>query len=189
MRRHRQSALVVGLTLLLPLALFFYACGVLWVQRAGYQQDIERLLPRIARLNGLIASEQALRESAGQVDSRVLDLDQPQTEPRAATAAARQQDVRKMLIAAGLEVRNSQLLPARELDGLDYLSVKLRVSGELAALDRALQEIVRHRPLMLVESIDVTPVRSSRRRSKPAQQAVTVNLQLLALRAGAVSAV
>ena len=42
---------------------------------------------------------------------------------------------------------------------------------------------------MLVESIDVTPVRSSRRRSKPAQQAVTVNLQLLALRAGAVSAV
>lgn len=184
-REHRQSAFYVGLTLAIPLLLLLYALLTLWGQRADFQGEIRRLEPRIARLSGLIESEEALRQSAGRVDSRVLDLVFPATEDRAAIAVALQQDVRRILTEAGLDIRNSQVMPTRELDGLDYLTVKLQVTGDLEALDSALEEFANYLPLMLVESLAITPVRESRRRRDSArQQLVSATMQLLALRVG-----
>ncbi len=183
-QRHPQSALYVGLTLAVPLLLLLYVVLTLWAQRGEYQRELERLEPRIARLSGLVQSEDALRQSSGRVDSRVLDLVFPATEERAAIAAALQQDVRAILSDAGLDIKNSQVLPAREVSGLDYLTVKLQVTGDLEALDSALEEFTNYSPLMLVESLAVTPVRQSRRQRKTGyEQVVTATLQLLALRA------
>lgn len=184
-KRHPQSTLYVGLTLAVPLLLLVYLVLTLWAQRGEYQRELERLEPRIARLSGLVQSEDALRQSSGRVDSRVLDLVFPATEDRAAIAAALQQDVRAILSDAGLDIKNSQVLPAREVSGLDYLTVKLQVTGDLEALDTALEEFSNYTPLMLVESLAVTPVRQSRRQRKSGyEQLVTATLQLLALRAG-----
>jgi hypothetical protein len=182
---HRQSAIYVGISLAIPLLLLLYVLATLWTQRGDYRDEIGRLEPRIARLSGLIQSEEALRQSAGRVDSRVLDLVFPATEDRATIAAALQQDVRRILTEAGLDIRNSQVLPTREVAGLDYLTVKLQVTGDLEALDAALEEFANYLPLMLVESLAVTPVRQSRRRRGQAeQQLVSASLQLLALRVG-----
>lgn len=181
---HRHSAIYVGMTLAVPMLIVLYLALTLWAQRVGYQREIERLEPRIARLAGLVESESALRQSALRVDSRVLDLVFPASEERAALAARLQQDLRRIFTEAGLQIKNSQVLPAREVLGLEHVTVKTQVSGELQAFDAALEEISNYSPLILVESMAVTPVRRSRRQRAAGLQELTANVQLLALRQG-----
>ena len=184
LQEHRHSAIYVGLTLAVPLFIVLYLASTLWGQRMDYQREIERIEPRIARLAGLVDSETALRQSAMRVESRVLDLVFPASEERAALAARLQQDLRRIFTEAGLQIKNSQVLPAREILGLEQVTVKTQVSGELDALDAALEEVSNYSPLVLVESLAVTPVRRSRRQRADGLQELTANIQLLAFRQG-----
>jgi general secretion pathway protein M len=184
LQEHRHSAIYVGLTLAVPLFIVLYLASTLWGQRMDYQREIERIEPRIARLAGLVDSETALRQSAMRVESRVLDLVFPASEERAALAARLQQDLRRIFTEAGLQIKNSQVLPAREILGLEQVTVKTQVSGELEALDAALEEVSNYSPLILVESLAVTPVRRSRRQRADGLQELTANIQLLAFRQG-----
>ena len=182
LRTHQRTAWICGLTLLLPALLFFDLLVSLWGLRQDVQAEIDRLQPRIARLQGLVDYEDQLREVAGKVGSRVLDLVYPAAEDRAEVAATLQKDVREILTEAGLSVTNSQVLQTRERGNFDYVGVKLTVSGDLVALDEALAGLARHLPLVLVEALDVYVKRRSRNKDEPEQQLITASIQLLSLR-------
>ena len=63
-KSHRRSAIICGLTLLVPLLVYLNLLFNVWGLRAGYAGDIERLVPRIARLQGLQQVEEQLNDSA-----------------------------------------------------------------------------------------------------------------------------
>ena len=151
--------------------------------RHDYQTSIENLEPRIARLQGLIDNEAALQVAAGEVDSRVMHLVYSDDLDQAAVTTDLQQDVRQMLIDAGLSVSNSQILPVREQEMFDYVAVKITATGGMSNLDAALRRITAHTPLILVESLEVYPRIKRRRGTSPSGQTVTVVMQLLSLRA------
>lgn len=183
---HQRTAWICGLTLLLPVLLYLNAMlGLLNVHReAG--AEIDRIEPRIARLQGLIDYEDQLREAAVVVDSQVIELVYPAAEDQATVSAELQTQVRDIFGKAGLSVSNSQVLPARAQGNFDYIGVKLTVNGSLPALDDALAGIAGYLPLVLVESLDVYPARAPRApRGKEVseQQMLTASLQLLSLRA------
>lgn len=189
LRAHQRTAWLCGMTLLLPALLYLYVVfGLLGVRHAS-QVAIDRLEPRVARLEGLIAHEDQLRDAAVAVDSQVLDLVYPASEERATVSATIQTNVRDVLSKAGLSVTNSQVLPVREQGNFDYIGVRLTVSGALPALDEALASIATYLPLMLVESLDIYPARVPRLRttsggSAPAEkQEITASIQVLSLRA------
>ncbi len=181
-QNYRRSAVIVGLTLVLPLFGLLYLVGDFLEMRQGYQHEIERLEPRIARLKGLSESEQRLAESAGRLHARLRDLAYPGSDDRAAVSATLQNNVREIVTAAGLSVTNSQVLPVKEEEGFDRIGLKLTVSGEVAALDAALMELTTYVPLLLVESIEIWPERQSRRNDTNPPQRLTASLQLLSLR-------
>lgn len=190
LRVHQRTALICGLTLLLPALLYLSGLFGLWGARNESQAEIDRLEPRIARLMGLTAYEEQLRAAAVAVDTQVLDLFYPATEDQTTVAAALQTSVRDIFTETGLSVSNSQVLPVRERGSFDYISVKLTVSGELAALDEALVGIADYLPLLLVESIDVFPARVPRVRARRGRQQaaadpqlITASIHLLSLRA------
>jgi general secretion pathway protein M len=178
---HRQSALWVGLSLALPLALLLYLATLLCLQWLDYGREIERLEPRIARLAGLIASEGKLLESSGVLESRMYALIYPASTSTASAAASLQNDVRELATVAGLTLNNSQVLPPRELETLQKLAVKLRLKGDLAAVDRLLEELAGFEPLILVESIVIAPARINRRRGEREGE-LSIDLQLMSLR-------
>jgi len=181
-RTNRRSAWIVGVTLLLPLLFFLNAVvGILSV-RHEYQSSIDNLEPRIARLRGLIEKEDQLQQVAVEVDRRIPGLVYTASQDRATVSANLQQEVRQLLVDAGLSVTNSQVLPVREQELFDYIAVKVTVSGTLANLDAALSSLGSYMPLVLVESLDIFPRRSSRRNKAATEQAVTATLQLLSLR-------
>jgi general secretion pathway protein M len=184
-RANARSAWIIGLTLLVPVV--FY-CNILFdlvSVRQAYQSDIERIAPRVARLQGLIEHEDSLRLAAERAERLMVDLVYPVTEDRAAVSARLQQDVRQMLVDSGLSVSNSQVLPVREQAMFDYIGLKVTVSGSIAAFDSGLAALSAHQPLLLVESIEVWPNRTSRhvKGDKQTPQFLSATLQLLALRA------
>ena len=184
LRLHQRTAVICGITLLVPLVLYLNLLFGLWGARVSAQTEIDRVEPRIARLQGLIDNEGQLREAAALVDSQVLTLVYPAVDDQATVAANLQTQVRDIFSKAGLSVTNSQVLPAREQGNFDYIGVKLTVTGGLPALDEALAAIGTYMPLVLVESLDIYPARSrSKRDSGNAGQVITANLQLLSLRA------
>lgn len=183
LKSNQRTAWIIGLTLVVPFALYLNALLGLLAARGQYQEEIDKLEPRVARLKGLREYEGPLRESADAVAKQVENLVYPATADRATVAADLQANVRRVLVEAGLSVSNSQVLPVREEDAFDHIGVKLTVSGSLASLDAALAAITGYLPLLLVESLEVWPARAKRRKNEVEQQTINASLQLLSLRA------
>jgi general secretion pathway protein M len=181
LQSHRRSAWICGLSLLVPV--LFYMNALLGLSGVGqaYQSDIDNLIPRIARLRGLVGHESQLRDASTRSGKGVAGLAYPAAGDAATVSTALQTSVRQILTEAGLTLSNSQVLPVREKDNFDYISIRLTVEGDLSGLDAALTGIARFRPLLLVESLNVSPVRSARNRA-PTQR-IKATLQLLSLRA------
>lgn len=180
---NRHAAVLVALTLALPLVVLLYVGADLFGMRSGYQREIDRLEPRIARLRGLVESEEQLGSYLDKVDDRLRDLVYPASEDNATVSAALQKNVRDIASDAGLTVSNSQVLRAEQEEGFERISLKLTLTGDIAALDRALLDLSTYVPLLLVESIEIWPDRQSRRQDEPPNQNLTATLELLSLRA------
>jgi general secretion pathway protein M len=181
LRSHRRSAWICGLTLCVPLFLYFNTLFGLLGLRYIYQSDIENLIPRIARLQGLIGHESQLSDASAQGGEEVAKLVYPASGDAATVSAGLQTSVRQILVDAGLTVSNSQVLPVREKENLDYISIRLTVEGDLPGLDAALAGIAEFRPLLLVESLEMKPVRAGSKNDE--SQLITATLQLLSFRA------
>jgi len=181
LRSHRRSAWICALTLLVPLLFYFNTLLALWGMFREYKSEIDNLIPRIARLEGLITYESQLRDSSTLAGEELAKLAYPASGDRATASAALQTNVRQILSDAGLTISNSQVLPAREKDNFDYIGIRLTVNGDLAGLDTALFGIARFRPLLLVESLEMRSIKSGRKDDN--SQIITATLQLLSLRA------
>ena len=181
-KTHRRSAILVGVSLLVPAYLFLLVLGKTLTVRAGYQDQIDSIEPRIARMQGLVEKEDALRDALSGVQNVMNDHIYPQSSDAAAVSASLQAEARRILGQSGMEVTNSQVLPVRKRDTFDYVSVKVVARGELEQLDQSLAELARFRPVIFIESFDAFPNRK-RRTADDEEQTLTVTMQLLSLRA------
>jgi general secretion pathway protein M len=183
MKNNRRFAGIVGLTLAVPLFFVLSILADFWGVRQDNQRQIDRLEPRLARLGGLLESEERLKKSSGKVGSQILQLVYPQSDDQATIAAALQTSVRDIISVAGLKVGNSRILPVKTEDGFERIGLSLTVSGEMDALDEVLADLAAYTPLLLVESIEIKPGRPARRGAESVGQAVIATMQLMTLRA------
>lgn len=181
LQANKRSAWIIGLTLLVPAVIYLNALFGLLAVREEYATGADRLLPRIARLQGLIASGEQIQDSAEKVGRVVANLVYPVTTDRDTVSATLQKDVRQILVESGLSVSNSQVLPIREEDNFDYISLKLTVTGDLADLDSALSALSGYTPVLMIESLDIW--RNRDRVKEQPTQTVSTTLQLFSLRA------
>lgn len=179
-KTHRRSAVICSLTALLPVLLYISLLVEAIALRSDYQSDIDRLQPRIARLEGLKTFEAELTVAAGSAQQVVDTLVYPVATDRGEVSALLQNEVWQVMANAGMTVSNSQALPLREGDKFDYIGLKLTVAGDIAALDESLAAIRQYAPLIIVESLDVWPNRQ--RSTEQPKQEVTASLKLVSLR-------
>ena len=181
LRSHPRIVLICGLTLLLPALLYVNTLLGVWGMHRDAQSDIDNLMPRIARQYGLIEHEDELRDASNLARRGVATLVYPASRDAASVSTTLQTSIRQIFSDAGLTVSNSQVLPVREKEHFNYINVNLTVQGDISGVDAALTDIAQFRPLLLVESLEMRPLRSGRSGAK--DQIVVVSLQLLALRA------
>jgi general secretion pathway protein M len=181
---NRKAAVLVGLTLALPLCLLLYISTDLLMLRKDYQEQIDRLEPRIARLKGLAKSEKKLQVVSKKVEASLGQLAYGVEEDSDSVATSLQKNVRTIISASGLSVANSQVLPVKQGDGFDQIRLKLTVKGDVPALDAALMQLTNYTPLLLVESVEIWPDRQPRRPqgAAPAVRQLTASLQLMSVR-------
>jgi len=182
---HRRSAVLIGITVLLPL--YFYLSilvGLVGVRSEGVA-DIERIEPRLGRLLGLLQSEQQLQESARKARQSIDGLVYGVADNAESVAANLQTSVRQILADSGLDVADSQVLPPTEQGAFEQVGLRLTVRGSLAGLDAALAEIAAFRPILLVETVSAAPLRTNNRRAAEDEggQSLNVTLQVFSLRA------
>lgn len=181
-KAHRRSAIICGITLLLPVLVYLKLMSGAFGLRADYAAEIDRLEPRVARLQGLMGFEDQLRASSVAARLQVGELVYPVSTDAATVSAGLQADVRQLMAQSGLSVSNSQVLPVVQEEKFDYIGVKLTVEGSVTALDQALAELASFSPMIIVDSLTVSPVRQGRKKTAQAPQHVTASIALLSLR-------
>jgi general secretion pathway protein M len=160
--RADRPTIVVGFTLGLVALLALYWILQFWFLRSGFVAEIESIQPRTARLLGIVESFDQLELASSGVGGVLRDLTYPAERDSATTAAAMQQDIRELMVDAGLSVSGSQILPVRKAAGFDRLSLDITAEGNIDELDDAFSSLDELRPLVFTESVTVKPIRVRR---------------------------
>ena len=110
--------------------------GVAWAVQTVYalhrsaEQQIETVEPRYARLLGLAADKDRLKEAAAVAARAVERHAYPATRDASQAGNDAQQRVRDVFSKAGLDVVSIQVLPARAHKQFDRIPISLRADGE-----------------------------------------------------------
>jgi general secretion pathway protein M len=183
-----RMTLSVGASVGCLVLLALYLVVVFWLLRQTYAHSIDNLTPRTARLQGLIDSEAQLADAAARVEDNLSELTWPGGRDTAMTAADLQQQVRDSIVAAGLTVSGSQILPAQAEHGFERLVLNITATGDIESLDEAIVSLRELRPVVLIETATVRPVRARRtsRRGGDAggkeERLLSINMRLVSLR-------
>lgn len=179
-QQYKRSFLIVVVTLVLPFLIGLYIMfGFLDLGRS-YQQEIDQLKPRSARLMGMVQSDGELGVSVADSNRLLDELIYPADVEVSATL---QQNLVELINNAGMTVANSRTLPSVALEYFERVELRFTVVGSMAALDEVLSEFSAVKPLLLIESLNVAPNRIVRERPELSQQRVTATIVVLSLRA------
>jgi hypothetical protein len=160
--------LVVGAVLCaLVVAVCTYFAWERWQRYQDFLSDAE---PRIARLQGLVQSEQAIAEALDAARARVADYTYPESVEPTRAAADLQNRVRDALQGAGVRITDSQQLPGRRVDGLEEISLNIGFLAELPQLERSLSGLMQLTPYVRIERLRLQPARADRSRSDDLSQ-------------------
>lgn len=179
-QQYKRSFLIVVMALALPFLIGLYIMfGFLDLGRS-YQEEIDQLKPRSARLMGMVQSDEELGVSVAEANRLLDELIHPAD---AGVSATLQQDLVELITRSGMTVSNSRILPPVALEYFERIGLRFTVVGSMAALDAVLSEFSAIKPLLQIESLDVAPIRTVRDRPELSQQRVTATIVTLSLRA------
>lgn len=169
---------VIGLSVLVPLLLTLIYILVLWGQYRGHQQQIDYLMPRIERLQGLAEHETELGQARLRAHQRIDELLYRHTDSDA-LGTELQQQIRRALDDAGMSISGSRILPVEQVDGIDQLRLEINARGNIEALQQALLTLQAMRPLLQIDTLRLQSVQT---RLARVEQQLNVRMELLALK-------
>jgi len=181
LKKVTRARWIVAASLGVIVCVWLWAALSFWVQYRSLHQQSRDLIPRIARLSGLAESESVLQAAGEQAHGQLQLLVYGDAGD---ASAMMQQQVRQVMERAGLTVAGSQILTPRVESLFTRLQLDLTATGSIETLEIVLQELGDLRPLVMVDSLQVQPVRTRARRgdTSPPEQALTLRIRLSSLR-------
>ena len=177
----RRESIVLALTvmvLLMPLLLL----GLYVSQKHQWaQEQLNQLEPRYARLLGLRERADDLKSIEANVQNRLRQYVYPSGQEISQAGNDAQQRVRGVFSAAGLDVVSSQVLPPKDEQDFDRISISVRLEGELLGLQSALAVLPGMTPVVLVDGMSVQTI-GLPKPDVPQRLAIQFNLSVLRAR-------
>lgn len=157
---------------------------VLWITTIHLDnlQAIQELEPRIARQLGLLqASDQLYKQAAG-TDAILQQIALPSHVPENQASTELLQKVRKMFEGAGMSMQGAQALSIIDHPEYQLIPISMTAQGHVASLAQVLKQIRDERPLIHIERLAITPVRTRRNRQQE-EQVIRVEMSASVARA------
>ncbi|MEY3289042.1 MAG: hypothetical protein RLZZ419_1284 [Pseudomonadota bacterium] len=119
-------------------------------------QQYERIL---AKKDAVIASMTNIKpqqDKQGYFNSQATD---------ALASAEMQEFIKKAIVDAGGQLSSTQALPVNNKDKFNRITVRVRMTGNSEALRAVLYKIETSTPLIIIDQIDIRPMRGTRNRT------------------------
>ncbi len=160
-----QRWLALGLFVLVLLLVGFIFIKPLISNGLEYYEQKKELTFRLHRSKQFVAKKDQLLVNIERIKDQYQQQNYFSTQDTVALASADLQRFIKSTIAeAGGELTSTQVLPGTSEDRFNRITVKVRMSGDVEVLRSVLHKIESTRPIMIVNQIDIRPIRGRRNR-------------------------
>ena len=160
-----QRWLALGLLMLVLAIIIFVVLVPLITTGMAYHEEKNDLLFRLQRQQTIAGRESLVAEDLESVKQAFLQQEYFSTSSTEALASAELQNIVKTAVSdAGGQLTSTQGLPGKLDGGFFRVSVKVRMTATMEALVSVLHTIETAVPVLIVEQLDINPVRGVRNR-------------------------
>ena len=160
-----QRWLALGLLLFVFMLIIIVAIVPLVSSGLDYYQQKQELTFRLQRSKQIVARKQTVLKDIKNIKLQYQQQNYFNTQNTVALASADlQRFIKATISSAGGQLTSTQVLPSTSGIGFKRISVKVRMSGDAEILRSVLYEIESAVPVMVVDHIDIRPVRGKRNR-------------------------
>ena len=160
---HRWLAL--GLLIFIVLLIVVIAIIPLISKGLEYHEQKNNLVFRLQRSKQIIAGKESVAKTIESIKEQYQQQNYFSTQGTVALASADLQKFIKLTISqAGGQLTSTQVLPSTKKNGFNRITVKVRMTGDADVLRSVLHEIESSSPVMIINQIDIRPVRGKRNR-------------------------
>ncbi len=178
----QQQYIAVGLLVALVLLIIVMLIWPWYSKLSSYEQEIKELVFRIQRYARVIDSRDEVFQKVEASKNEISNLGYFNTQETPALAEAELQTfIKNIIVTAGGELASTQVLAQSEVEGLIHIAVNVRFSCDIETLRSMLYQIENAKPLMLIEELDIRPIRGVRNPNTGQLEdngIVTVNVQV-----------
>lgn len=161
----KQRWLAVGLLLLVVSAVVFAVLLPLASAALSYRDEKNDLLFRLQRQQTIAGREAQVAQQLELIKQQFLEQGYFSSSSTEALASAELQNIVKTAVAdAGGQLTSTQGLPGKSTDGFLRVAVKVRMTGSMEAMVGVLHSIETAVPLLIIDQLDINPVRGMRNR-------------------------
>lgn len=162
---NQQRWLAVGLLAAVIVLFIVLAIAPLVSTSMEYYAEKKDLRFRLQRYQQIVARKAEVDQGIEQLKEQYQSQGYFNNSDTVALASAGiQRLIKNAVVQAGGELTSSQVLPSRSEDGLSRITVKVRISGDMEVLRGVLYEIENAKPVMIIDQVDIRPVRGRRNR-------------------------
>lgn len=163
-RYQRWAAL--ALLLLVVLAIILLVLLPLVTNWLDYREQKDDLLFRLQRQQTIAARRDSVAQNLELLHQQYQQQGYLSNSDTEALASAELQNIIKTAVTeAGGQLTSTQGMPGRTENDFVRIAVKVRMSGSIESLRTVLHSLDTNVPLLLVDQLDISPVRGARNRS------------------------
>lgn len=162
---HAQRLMAVGL--LFVIILLFIFTLVIPLINAGieYRETRDELAFRLHRYKKIAARKDQVLADSQQIKQKYQQQQYFSTHDTVALASADlQKNIKAAIANAGAQLNSTQVLPVKNENKLSYVTIKVRMSGTIEQLRTIIYQLETAKPLVILDQIDIRPVRGKRNR-------------------------
>ena len=170
----------LGLAAVVAVAVFGFVLEPVVSRIVGLEGEIQAKREHLGRLAAIAARMSDAPGSAGQA-SRMLAAVTLEGETEAIQLANLQTAVGRAAEAAGVRLRSTQALPVLQRDEFAFAGLQSTAQVRLEALQRLLHGLEVHRPMLIIDAIDMAPLNGSGGPEGGDDRVLQVNFRVRAL--------
>lgn len=131
-----------------------------------YREQKNDLLFRLQRQQTIVARRDSVAQNLASLNQQYQQQGYLSDSDTEALASAELQNIVKTAVTeAGGQLTSTQGLPGKAEEDFVRIAVKVRMSGSIEALRAVLHSLDTNVPLLLVDQLDISPVRGARNRN------------------------